>query len=359
MPLKLVPRTTPLPLGLWAAPLLALGATLVFGVVLFAAIGKDPLATLHAFLIMPLGNRFALSEVMLTALPLGLMGLGLAVGFRANVWNLGAEGQFILGAIGGGAVALALWRDGVPGTFLLVCLVGALAGAAFAAIPALLRTRFNASELLTSLLLVYIAEHLLGWLVQGPLRNPAGSAIAESRVFSPEATMPLLLAGTRLHWGWLVLPLAAAGVWFLMRRTVLGFQLRATGDAPVAAAYAGFSQTRAIWVCFLLTGALAGLVGAMEVAGPTGQLLPRVSPGYGFAAIVVAFLGRLSPVGMVLAAHVVALVLIGGEMVQMVQDVPAAVALLFQGVLLGSLLAAEVLTRYRVVRLHRSAEVRA
>jgi simple sugar transport system permease protein len=359
MPLRLVPRTAPSPLAAWGTPLLALGATLLFGLVLFAAIGKDPLATLHAYFILPVNNRYGISEWLLTALPLALIGLGLAVGFRANVWNIGAEGQLILGAIGGGSVALALWREGVPGTFVLVCLAGALAGAAFAAIPALLRTRFNANEILTSLMLIYIAEQFLGWLVHGPLRNPQGFNFPESRLFSTEATMPLLMEGTRLHVGWLVLPLAVAGVWFLMGRTVLGFQLRVTGEAAAAAAYAGFSQKRAIWFSFLLTGALAGLVGAMEVAGPVGQLLPRISPGYGFAAIIVAFLGRLSPVGVLLAAHLMALILIGGENVQLVHGVPSSVARLFQGVLLCSLLAADVLTRYRVVRLHRLGEVRA
>lgn len=359
MPLRLVPRAAPSPLATYGTPLLALGATLLFGFILFAAIGKDPLATLHAYFILPVNSRYGVSEWLLTALPLSLIGLGLAVGFRANVWNIGAEGQLILGAVGGGAVALALWGEGVPGSFVLVCLAGALAGAAFAAIPAFLRTAFNANEILTSLMLIYIAEQFLGWLVHGPLRNPQGFNFPESRLFSPEALMPVLMSGTRLHVGWLVLPVAVAGVWFLMTRTVLGFRLRVAGEASAAAAYAGFPQNAAIWFSFLLTGALAGLVGAMEVAGPVGQLLPRISPGYGFAAIIVAFLGRLSPVGVLLAGHLMALILIGGENVQLVAGVPSSVARLFQGVLLCSLLAADVLTRYRVVRIHHLGEARA
>jgi simple sugar transport system permease protein len=356
MPLRLVPRQAPSPLAVWGAPLLAFGVTLAFGAALFAGIGKDPWATLYAYFVSPVNSRYGLSEWLLTALPLTLIGLGLAIGFRANVWNIGAEGQLILGAIGGGAVALALWGEGIPGSFVLVCLAGALAGAAFAAIPALLRTQFNANEILTSLMLIYIAEQFLGWLVHGPLRNPQGFNFPESRLFDMEATMPLLMEATRLHVGWLLVPLAVAGAWFLMRRTVLGFQLAVSGQAADAAAYAGFSQSRAVWVSFLLTGALAGLVGAMEVAGPVGQLLPRISPGYGFTAIIVAFLGRLTPVGVLLAGRLMALILIGGENVQLMHGVPVAVGRLFQGVLLCSLLAADVLTRYRVVRLNRLGE---
>ncbi|SDX15432.1 ABC transporter permease [Roseicitreum antarcticum] len=349
MPLRLVPRMRPSPLALYGAPVLALGLTVAFGFVLFLSIGRDPWSALYAYFIAPINSVFGLSELLLAAMPLALIGLGLAVGFRANIWNIGAEGQLVLGAIGGGTVALALWREGVPGTFVLVCIVGALSGMAWAAIPALLRTRFNANEILTSLMLIYVADQLLGWLVHGALRNPQGFGFPESRLFSPEALMPLLWSGTRLHIGWLLVPLAAIGIWFLMTRTVTGFRLRVGGDAANAAAYAGFSQNRMVWLSFLLTGGLAGLVGAMEVAGPVGQLLPKISPGYGFAAIIVAFLGRLHPVGVVLAAHLLALIMIGGENAQML-GVPVSVAELFQGVLLVTLLASDVLVRFRIVR---------
>jgi simple sugar transport system permease protein len=223
-----------------------------------------------------------------------------------------------------------------------------LGGAAWAAIPAFLRVRFNANEILTSLMLIYIADQWLGYLVHGALRNPRGFNFPESRLFSPEALMPTLLEGTRLHVGTLLVPLAALLAWFFVARTVQGFQMRVAGQAAPAAAYAGFSQARVVWLSFLITGGLAGLVGAMEAAGPVGQLLPRMSPGYGFAAIIVAFLGRLNPLGVLLAAHLMALVLIGGEAVQMRLGVPVAVAGLFQGMLLFALLAADVLTRWRL-----------
>ena len=352
MPLRLVPRLHPSRAALYGAPVIALIFTLAFGYVLFASIGRDPVAALHAYFVAPVNSRFGLSELLLTALPLALIGLGLAVGFRANIWNIGAEGQLILGAIGGGAVALALWREGVPGTFVLVCVAGGLAGMAWAAIPAFLRTKFNANEILTSLMLIYVADQLMGYLVHGALRNPQGFGFPESRLFSPEATLPLLWQGTRLHVGWLVLPVAVVAVWLFLSHTVAGFRMRVGGDAEPAAAYAGFSRSGMIWLSFLLTGGLAGVVGAMEVAGPVGQLLPTISPGYGFAAIIVAFLGRLTPVGVLLAAHLLALILIGGENVQML-GVPSSVAQLFQGVLLVSLLASDVLVRFRVVRTGR------
>lgn len=352
MPLRLVPRTTPSTLATVGAPMLAIALTVLFGYVLFLGIGRDPLAALYAYFIAPVNSVFGLSEWLLTALPLALIGLGLAMGFRANIWNIGAEGQLILGAIGGGTVALALWREDVPGTFALVCVAGALTGMAWAAIPALLRTRYNANEILTSLMLIYVADQLLSYLVHGALRNPQGFGFPESRLFSPEALMPLLWPGTRLHIGWLLLPLSVVGIWFIMRHTTTGFRLAVSGQAPAAAAYTGFSQKRMVWFSFLLTGGLAGLVGAMEVAGPVGQLLPKISPGYGFAAIIVAFLGRLHPVGVLLAAHLLALILIGGENVQML-GVPVAVAQLFQGVLLVTLLSSDVLVRYRIVRVGR------
>lgn len=352
MPLRLVPRTAPSRLALYGTPLLAMALTVLFGYALFLGIGRDPVAALHAYFIAPVNSVFGLSEWLLTALPLALIGLGLAVGFRANIWNIGAEGQLLLGAIGGGAVALALWREGVPGTFVLVCIAGALAGMAWAAIPALLRTRFNANEILTSLMLIYVADQLLSYLVHGALRNPQGFGFPESRLFSAEALMPTLWPGTRLHIGWLLLPLAVFGIWFLMRHTTTGFRISVSGSAPGAGDYAGFSRNRLVWFSFLLTGGLAGLVGAMEVAGPVGQLLPQISPGYGFAAIIVAFLGRLHPVGVLLAAHLLALILIGGENVQML-GVPVAVAQLFQGILLVALLSSDVLVRYRVVRVGR------
>lgn len=358
MPLRLVPRVKPSPLALYGAPVLAIALTIAFGYFLFLGIGRDPWRALHAYFIAPVNTGYGVSEWLLTALPLALIGLGLAVGFRANVWNIGAEGQLVLGAIGGGAVALALWREGVPGTFVLVCVAGALTGMAWAAIPAFLRTRFNANEILTSLMLIYVADQLLGWLVHGALRNPQGFGFPESRLFSAEAVMPLLWSGTRLHVGWLVLPVAVLAVWFMMNHMVAGFRLRVGGDAANAAAYAGFSQKRMVWLSFLLTGGLAGLVGAMEVAGPVGQLLPKISPGYGFAAIIVAFLGRLNPVGVVLAAHLLALIMIGGENVQML-GVPVSVAQLFQGVLLVTLLASDVLVRNRVVRVGSLGAARA
>jgi simple sugar transport system permease protein len=355
MRLKLEPRTRPSRLMTYGSPVLALLLTLLFGAFLFAWVGKDPIATLQTYFVSPINSWYGVSEWLLKAMPLTLIGLGLAIGFRANVWNIGAEGQLLMGAVGGGGIALALWGEGVPGTFLLVCLAGAGAGLAFGAIPAFLKVRFNANEILTSLMLIYIADQFLGYLVHGAFKNPAGFGFPESRLFSPEALMPILMEGTRLHIGALLVPLATIAAWLLLSRTIVGFQVKVAGMAAPAAAYAGFSQSRMVWLSFLLTGALAGLVGAMEVAGPVGQLLPEVSPGYGFAAIIVAFLGRLSPIGVLLAGHLMALILIGGENVQLMMGVPIAVTGVFQGALLFFLLACDVLVRYRVRLTGRAA----
>jgi len=348
MRLKLEPRTDASTLMTVLSPALAMALTLVFGALLFASVGNDPFATLHTYFISPINSFYGVSEWLLKAMPLTLIALGLAIGFRANVWNIGAEGQLIMGAVGGGGIALALWGEGIPGTFLFVCVAGALAGAAFAAIPALLKTRFNANEILTSLMLIYIADQFLGYLVHGAWKNPAGFNFPESRLFSPEALMPILLPGTRLHVGAILVPIAVIAAWLLLSRTIIGFQVKVSGQAAPAAAYAGFSSNRMVWLSFILTGALAGLVGAMEAAGPTGQLLPEISPGYGFAAIIVAFLGRLTPIGVLLAGHLMALILIGGENVQLMMGVPIAVTGLFQGALLFFLLATDVLVRYRI-----------
>lgn len=348
MRLRLEPRTDTSTWMNLASPALAMALTLLFGAVLFAMVGKDPIQTLQTYFVSPINSFYGVSEWLLKAMPLTLIALGLAIGFRANVWNIGAEGQLLMGAVGGGGVALAMWGEGVPGTFLLVCLSGAAAGAAFAAIPALLKTKFNANEILTSLMLIYIADQFLGYLVHGAWKNPDGFNFPESRLFSPEALMPILMPGTRLHVGAILVPIAVIAAWLLLSRTIIGFQVKVTGQAAPAAAYAGFSQPRMVWLSFLITGALAGLVGAMEAAGPTGQLLPEISPGYGFAAIIVAFLGRLSPIGILLAGHLMALILIGGENVQLMMGVPIAVTGVFQGALLFFLLATDVLVRFRI-----------
>jgi len=346
--IRLVKRPEPARAMVYLAPLFALLATFAAGVVLFGLLGIPVLDALYAFFIEPLTSLYGLSELGVKAAPLILIGAALAIGFRANVWNIGAEGQLIAGAICGGAVALVFHEVEKWFVLPLMMLAGVAGGMVWAAIPALLRTRFNASEILTSLMLTYVAGLLLSFLVHGPMRDPDGFNFPESRLFHAAATLPVILDGTRLHIGFLLTLLIALGLWIMLSRTVLGFELKVMGQAPRAAGFTGYRESSVIWFCLLLAGAAAGLAGLFEVAGPIGQLLPSVSPGYGFTAIIVAFLGRLHPVGVVFAGLLMALSYLGGESAQISLNLPTAVTGVFQGMLLFFLLAADVFILYRI-----------
>jgi simple sugar transport system permease protein len=348
-------RPEPSRLMAWLSPLLAAAATLVAGFVLFSLLGKNPLEAFFVFFIEPVATRYGLGELLLKASPLMLCAVGLAIGYRANVWNIGAEGQLTLGALCGGG--LALWLPQLDRAVLLPLMVvaGAVGGMAWAAIPAWLRTRCNANEILTSLMLVYIATLALSYLVQGPWRDPEGFNFPQSRMFADNALLPLLLSGTRLNVGFLLALAVVAASWLFTARTLAGFHMRVAGLAPRAASYAGISAARTVWVGMLVGGATAGIAGVGEAAGPIGQLLPSISPGYGFAAIIVAFVGRLHPLGIALASLLMSLLYLGGEAAQIGLGLPSAVTRLFQGMLLFFLLAADVFIGYRL-RLRRPAE---
>jgi simple sugar transport system permease protein len=340
-------RTEPLAFMQWGAPLLALALTVLVSVPVFAALGLNPLTTLEVFFIEPLSSLNGVGEWLLKASPLVLIALGLAVGFRANVWNIGAEGMFTIGAIAAGWLAL---KVGGGHAWLLpaMMLAGMLGGMAWASIPAFLKSHANTSEILVSLMLNYVAALLLSFLVNGPLQDPDGGNYPQSALFDPAAMFAPLVPGSRLNASVLVTVLAVGAAWVLMERSFLGFQLTVSGAAPRAAAYAGFSHRRAVWISLMLSGATAGLAGMMEAAGPLGQLTPVISPGYGFAAIIVAFIGRLRPFGIVLGGLLLSLLYLGGEAAQMSLNVPASLARTFQGTLLFFLLAADVLIMHRV-----------
>jgi len=348
MRVKLEPRPQRSRLMGYLSPLLAAALTAVTGFVVFSLLGLDPAQAFYTFFVSPVEDRYGVGELGLKAAPLMLIAVGLAVGFRANVWNIGAEGQLTLGAIFGGGVALAL--HGVDASWLLPAMfaAGAVGGMLWAGIPALLRTRFNTNEILVSLMLVYVAGLLLDYLVRGPWRDPAGFGFPESKLFHDAAMLPVLLEGTRLHAGLFVALAAVAVGWVFLQKSFLGYQIRVAGLAAGAAAYAGFSRARTIWVGLLAGGGAAGMAGVGEVAGPIGQLLPSVSPGYGFAAIIVAFVGRLHPVGILLASLLMALLYLGGEAAQMQLGLPSAVTGVFQGVLLFFLLASDVFIHFRL-----------
>ena len=351
---KLVPREAASRRWTWLSPLVAIALTLLAGCALFAALGTSPWQGLSVFIVAPLASMRGWSELALKATPLMLCGVGLAVCFRANVWNIGAEGQLIAGAIVGGGIALLATAESPRIWFVWVLLGSLVGGALWASITAWLRDRFNANEILVSLMLVYVAQQLISWVVQGPWRDPNGYGFPQTELFAAAARVPTLFNGSRLNAGGMLAVLASVVIWWLLARSVIGYQLKVVGLAPRAALYAGFSSRRSLWIALLTSGALAGLAGGLEVAGPIGQLTGTISPGYGFAAIIVAFVGRLHPVGVIFASLVMALFYIGGELAQSRLGLPSALTGVYQGLLLFFLLACDTLVNYRV-QLVRSA----
>ena len=330
------------------SPVLALGITVAIGVALFALLGKDPLRGLQIFFVEPVKNAYALSELSVKATPLVLIALGLAVCFRSNVWNIGAEGQYIVGALAAGWVAMQAGPGTGRSIVVAILVAGVAGGMAWAALVALLRDRWNASEILVSLMLVYVADLLLAWLVYGPWKDPQGYNFPQTITFAAVTKLPRLVEGLRAHIG-VVIALAAVGAcWLFLFRSFRGFQLQVGGLAPAAARYAGYSSRGALWTALLLSGGLAGLAGALETAGPLGQLTPYVPAGYGFAAIIVAFVGRLHPLGIVFAGVLMSMFYIGGELAQSRMGLPKSLTGVFQGLLLFALLACDTLIHYRV-----------
>ena len=346
--LRLELRPAPSRVWAWASPLLALAITVVLGVLLFTVMGNDPVRGLQIFFWEPIKSAYALGELGIKATPLLLIALGLAVCFRSNIWNIGAEGQYIIGAIFAGGVALTAGKDTGGWIVVAVLLAGVLGGMLWAGITAFLRDRFNAGEILVSLMLVYVAVQVLNFLVFGPWKDPAGYNFPQTRTFEAVTRIPRLMAGSRVTIGAVIALVAAGLLWLYLFRTRSGFALQVGGLAPAAARYAGFSSRRALWTAFLISGGAAGLAGALEVAGPVGQLTPYIPAGYGFAAIIVAFVGRLHPLGMVLAAILMSMFYIGGELAQSRLGLPKSLTDVFQGLLLFSLMACDTLVNYRL-----------
>jgi ABC-type uncharacterized transport system permease subunit len=351
----------PQPSARWgyASPLLALAITVVIGVILFAALGKDPVRGLQVFFWEPVKSTYALSELMVKATPLLIIALGLAVCFRSNVWNIGAEGQYLIGAIFASGVALT--ATGETGAWIVPAIIvaGVLGGMLWAGITALLRDRFNANEILVSLMLVYVAIQVLNYLVYGPWKDPMGYNFPQTKTFESVTQIPKLMQGSRVNVGLLLALAGVAAVWVFLFRTYSGFAQQVGGLAPAAARYAGFSSRKALWIALLTSGGMAGMAGALEVAGPIGQLTPYVPAGYGFAAIIVAFVGRLHPVGIVFSAILMSMFYIGGELAQSRLGLPKSLTGVFQGLLLFTLLACDTLIHYRVRWVSRHATARA
>ncbi len=346
----------PSPSKMWTAltPLLAVVLTMIAGGIMFAMLGKDPVEAIRIIFWDPLFHEqfaaYSRPQLLVKAGPLILIAIGLSLGFRANIWNIGAEGQYIIGAICGAAVGLAFYPSESFLIFPMMVIVGGLGGWAWAMIPAILRTKFNTNEILVSLLLVYVAEQLLASMSLGLLRNPEGMGFPGSRNFRdfPAAFNQEIIAGSGMHWGVVVAFIAVIFSYVLLSRHMLGFQIRVAGQSPKAARFSGVNPKRMILFCLGTAGGLAGLAGLFEVSGPAGQISIDFNSGYGFTAIIVAFLGRLHPVGILLAGLLMALTYIGGELAQLMLGLPGAAIQAFQGMLLFFLLAVDVLSNFRI-----------
>jgi len=330
------------------APIIAVILTLITGSIIFSIMGFNAFFALHTFFISPISTTYGISELLVKATPLALIATGLAFCFKNNIYNIGAEGQLTMGAIFGGGIGIYFHDTNSFWLLPLMIIGGAIGGSLWAMIPALLKNKFNTNEILTSLMLVYVALFILDYLVVGPWRDPEGYSFPKTRSFSDSGRMPLLFEGLRIHIGLIITLILIFISWFVFAKTIFGFQLKVSGFSPIAARYAGFNQKILIYLAFGICGAFAGIAGLAEVSGPIGLIYRDISPNYGFTAIIVAFLGRLHPLGIIFASLVIALTYLGAEDAQLFMQVPAAVGFLFQGLVLFYLLGADFLVKYKL-----------
>lgn len=330
------------------APPIALAVTIILNLGLYVVMGRDPAAVIYAMLIEPFYSWASFSEVLLKTGPLLLIAQGLAIGFRAKVFNIGAEGQFVLGAIF--ASAIPIWWPDATGQWIwpAMLLLGMIGGALWASLTAFWRVRLNANEILVSLMLSFVAAQLLNYLLLGPWKDPNGFNFPQSVMFQYDAMVPILFEGTRVNVSLILAGILSVAAWIFMQKSFIGYRLQVGGLAPRAASYAGFKESWAIWLSLLIGGAAAGLAGSAEVAGPLGQLQRSISTGYGYAAIIVAYLGGLHPVGIVISSIVMAALYIGGDNAMVSANLPIAAVRVFQGSLLLIYLIVVAFVRYRL-----------
>jgi len=341
-----------------ATPILSLALALLVIAFVFWGYGVNPLAAYKRIFAGAFGSLYGLSETTVKAIPLMICGVGLAIAFKALVWNIGAEGQLLIGAIAATWVALYGLPD-APAFVLLPCMfaAGFLGGAIWALIPAILKAKFRANETITTLLTVYIASELVNYLVYGPWKGAEEWGFPYSSKFPPAAQLPRL-GNTRIHYPTLILALVLAVlIHILLMRTKLGYEIRVTGNNPEAARYAGMSYFKTVVLVMLISGGLAGLAGVGEVAGIHHRLrYPQgISPGYGFTAIIVAWLGRLNPLAVILTSLLFGGLLVGGDALQVAMGLPMATINIFNGVILFFVLGGELLTRYKITLIKPSA----
>ena len=348
--IRLIPRVENSNTMILLSPILALTLTAITAYFIFVSILVDiqVSSVFYTLFLEPLIDSYYLSEILVKAAPLMIIALGLSIGFKAGVWNIGAEGQYVIGGIAGSAVGLYFYD--VEGIWIipLMSIAGILGGMFYASIAAFLKTRYQVNEILVTLMLTYVAVLFLSAMLQGPLRNPSGFNFPESRIFHDSALLPIIWEGTRVHVGFIVAIILSIVAWFGIKRHILGMQIKITGSAPRAAKFAGFDDNKTVWYALLISGGLAGLAGVFEAAGPAGQLTPGLPQFYGFTAIIVAFLARLHPIGIIFSALLIALTYVGGENVQIDYDLPKSITQIFQGMLLFYFLACDILIKYKV-----------
>jgi len=333
-------------------PLISLAMALIAIAVVFLLTGLDPFLAYRKIFTGAFGSLYGLSETIVKAIPLLICGVGLALSFKAVVWNIGAEGQLLMGALAATWVAL-FCPVPIPDWALLpaMFIAGFLAGALWALVPAILKAKLQVNEVITSLMLVYVATEIVNYLVYGPWKGAQEWGFPYSDKFPDAAQLPRI-PGTRIHYPTLILGLIIAVlVYFLLMRTRWGYEIRVTGDNPEAARYAGIRYFQIVLLVMLLSGGLAGIAGVGEVAGIHYRLrYPRgISPGYGFTAIIVAWLARLNPLAVIVTSFLLGGLLVGGDAIQVSMNLPVATIDIFNGAILFFILGGEVLTRYRLV----------
>jgi simple sugar transport system permease protein len=348
MRIRFEKRREPSKLMQAVTPVIAVLLTMVIGALIFWAIGYDGPRAVKEIFFTPLVASYKWSDVARRAAPLILIALGLCVGNRAKVWNIGAEGQYIVGALSGAGVAYATLNFTGYWIVPLEIIAGIIGGALWAFIPAILKTRFRVNEILSSLMLVYVAAQLLNYLVTGPWKDPNGHNFPQTAPFTEWQMMPKTLFGTPFPPGLFVAVALTFVFWIVMARSEFGLAIRVVGDAPKAARYAGFNADQIVWRSMLISGGMAGLAGVLEAASQSGQLNLGFPSGYGFTAIIVSFLGRLHPVGALIAGVVLAVTYVGGQVAQTVVHVPSSTAGIFQATMLFLILASDVLVKRRI-----------
>ncbi|MFP3919243.1 ABC transporter permease [Lysinibacillus telephonicus] len=332
--------------GSWWVPIISIIVALMICAVFILFNGMNPITVYGKMLAGAFGSSFGISETIVKAIPLLLCGLGVAIAYKIAIWNIGAEGQFILGAIG--ATAVTIFLPNLPGALYIpvMMVVGFAAGAIWGLCTAIPRTYFQVNELISSLMLNYIALLLLDYLVYGPWRDPQGFNFPGTQEFTPYQLLASL-GGTRLHFG-LIFALAAVILFaFFLAKTRWGYELRLLGANPVAAKNAGINITKHILIVMMISGGLAGFAGAIEVSGVAGRLMYGISPGYGYTAIIVAWLAKLNPWGMIITSVFIGSLIVGGYSVQTI-GLPSSFSNMLQGAILFCLIGGEMLSKFKL-----------